>query len=157
MNIKPNKGLRRPNRRGATALEFAFTVIPLFVIILGSMEYAWYFCNILVLDEVVQVVSDDAAIHLVNDINDDHTVGRTWESHGIDHWNYYGLPGEPTFQTTVLTSSGVYLVHVTGTLPGYSGLVDTFYGLTGLPTTVEVTVARRIEEQELGGDILALF
>lgn len=156
MNFKLNKRLRRSNRRGASALEFAFTSIPLFMIILGSMEYGWFFCNTLVMDEVVQIVSDDAAAQLIGDSTDTNTVGRTWEAQGIAQWHGYGLPGEPTFDTEVMSSGGVWLVHVTGTLD-YSGLVNGFYGLTGLPTTVEMTVARRLDDQELGNDVIALF
>lgn len=156
MNFKLGKRLRRSNRRGSSALEFGFTAIPLFMIILGSMEYGWFFCNTLVMDEVVQVVSDGASSTLIGDSTDTNTVGRSWEAEGIALWHGYGLPGEPTFDTTVQSSGGVLLVHVTGTLD-YAGLVNGFYGLTGLPTTVEMTVARRIDDQNLGSDVLALF
>ena len=157
MNTKITKLLLRGGRRGSSVIEFGLTIIPLFMIILGSMEYAWFFCNTLILDEVVQSVSDSAATHMVNDFSDADTIGRIWETDGIALWERYGMPGKPAFRTNVQTSGGVLMVHVTGDLPGYNGLVDGFYGVTGLPADIETTVARRIDDQDLSSDILALF
>jgi len=157
MDTKRSQLHLRGGRRGSSVVEFGLTVIPLFMIILGSMEYSWFFCNTLVMDEVVQSVSDSAATHMVNDRSDSNTANRSWEAEGIELWSRYGLPGEPVFKTEVMTTGGVLMVHVKGDLPDYNGLVSGFYGLTGLPQNVGSTVARPIDDQSLSSDILALF
>ncbi|HET7066143.1 MAG TPA: TadE/TadG family type IV pilus assembly protein [Nocardioides sp.] len=37
------RGRKRRDERGAAAVEFALVMIPLFVIVLGLIQYGWYF------------------------------------------------------------------------------------------------------------------
>ncbi len=155
MKLNMLKRNRDRSRRGASSVEFGLTVIPLFVIILGSMEYAWFFCHKLVMDAVVQEVSYEASVHLSGDSTDTNTIGRSWEEDGIAMWKSSGMPGTPQFDTVVQTSGGVYLVHVTGTME-YNGFVDGFFDLTQLPGEVSMTAAKRAEDQDLAS-VLSMF
>ena len=66
----------------------------------------------------------------------------------MNRWQSFGLPvGDPSFASELKTSSGIYVVHVTGEV-AFNGFISGSYR-TMLPTVVKTTVAKRVEEQDL--------
>lgn len=107
--------LRRDDRRGSQAVEFAMILPILFISIVGAMNYGWFFCHQLVIDECTEMAARSASIRLVDDATS--FAASSWHTVGEQCWADFGLPGQASFTTAVRPSGSVFLVHVTGQAP----------------------------------------
>lgn len=154
------RGSRR-SRRGAHAVEFALVAPVLFLVIMGVMEFGWFFCHALLLDTCTTQASRMAGVSIVNDSTDVGVTTRDWEQSGVECWERFGLPGDAAFTTSLQTSSGVFMAHVTGTV-NYAAILPGYFsrgqgGGVILPNVLDTTVATRVEQQDLGTDITQTF
>lgn len=151
----------RRSRRGANAVEFALVAPVLFLIIMAVMEFGWFFCHSLLLDTCTTRASRTAGVVIVNDAASQGVVNRDWEQLGSECWDNFGLPGDAQFSTSLKTTSGVFMAHVTGTV-GYAAIIPGMFargegGGAVLPNRLTTTVATRVEQQDLSADVTRSF
>jgi hypothetical protein len=157
---------RLGNRRGAEAVEFALISPVLFILLIGMMDFAWFFCHQLLMDQCTERSAHSAAIQLVND--DDANAATTWAVTGMDCWDDFGLNsgGEPTFSLEVNQTNGVFLAHVTGEfqyqsllgLSGARGNAETGAGgvsLSPLPTNISAISVKYTATQDFSSTTIA--
>lgn len=131
--------MRLRRRRGANAVEFALIAGPLFIIILGTMEYSWFLFHQIMLDSAVREGARVAS----------RTPDAEREQAGFDaandFWANHGMAGTLTldFDDTFPISAGgaVQLIVLEGQFP-YARLLN---GVVPVPTTVFANAAVRDE------------
>ena len=148
------------SRRGAEAVEFALISPILFILLIGIMDFAWFFCHQLLMDQCTERTARSAAIQIVND--DATNANATWATTGADCWEDFGLPtkSDPGFAMELKQTSGLWLVHATGSMA-----YDSLLGVGGvsndinagavsvswspLPTTITSTAVKYASDQNL--------
>ena len=151
----------RRSRRGANAIEFALVAPVLFLIIMAVMEFGWFFCHSLLLDTCTTQASRTAGVVIVDDAANQGVVNRDWEQQGAQCWERFGLPGDAQFSTSLKTTSGVFMAHVTGSV-NYAAIIAGMFargegGGAVLPNRLVTTVATRVEQQDLSADVTRNF
>ena len=99
---------RPRSRRGANAIEFALTAPVLIFLILGIMDYGWFFLNRILLESSTARVAYVGSIVIGDEAM---TQGDIALMQGQSTWDNFNIPGDPTF-TTEVQVVGLSLIHI---------------------------------------------
>jgi Flp pilus assembly protein TadG len=125
-----------PGQRGAVAVEFALVMVPFIALLLGTLQFAWYFFGA----QSASAAAREGARQVV--------VGNCW---GASFATYVkgqsSLVKTATYSPTDLTSAGVSVgSKVTVTVVADAGIIHLF----PLPGEVTRTFEARLEDKSPG-------